>query len=606
MTDDRSRKARLVSMQPIFRSSMTAIEQGYGTMRNGSATRASQYRAFALRAAPRLLGMLDRDSQSPTFGSFDRDHWSWKFRDFPIAMLQTGMVPMALLYADRASDNPYGGSTRMLEWTIASIKGTLRRQHRNGAFDSVAPFSQDHGVTLQLVLALTSALRLLKDDVPAALRDEVSDAVRRACAFAARSDEDYAFISNHQGFMALGWRAAGELLGDKELLARGAATVDKIIDHQSPDGWYEEYGGPDPGYESLGISYLATYLAETRYQRLAESLKSSVEFYSHCIQLDGSVGGSYGARLTQLYYPSGFEVLAPGDPVAARIADYLSERLPRGNVVTPDTVDAHNLPSLTHSYLVAAETATRLTSADPPRLPLFLPCESLDLWRHFDGSGLTVAATPHYYAVTAPRRGGITSICDRRSEQLLYEDSGLLVDASGATWASATPSDVISVRASAGSHAVQSTVICGRAGNEQLTAGKFLVLRALGLTAFRSLALGSFLRRMIISRLITGRERGPCTCERSIQFEDDRITIEDRVKVPDRQEVRDVRLTRGFQPFHMGSARYFHERDLAEMPVVDRPTGGGGVWTSESEWGARSVFRWSASGVPSQVAGHED
>jgi hypothetical protein len=587
---------------------MTAIEQGYGTMRKGSASRASQYREIALRAVPRLLGMLDRDPESPTFGSFDRDHWSWKFRDFPIAMMQTGMVPVALLYADRGPDSPYGGSPRMLEWTIASIRGTLRRQHRNGAFDSVAPFSQDHGVSLQLVLALTSALRVIKDDVPAALRDDVAESVRRACAFAARSEEDYAFISNHQGFFALAWHVAGELLGDKELMRRGTATVDSIIDHQSPDGWYEEYGGPDPGYESLGISYLATYLSQTGYQRLAESLKRSVEFYSHCVQLDGSVGGSYGSRLTQLYYPSGFELLAArGDPLAGRVAEFLSERLPRGNIVTPDTVDAHNLPSLVHSYLVAAAAAPdSITPAQSKRLP----CESSDLWRHFDGSGLTVAATPHYYAVTAPRRGGITTICDRRTEQLFYEDSGFLIESSDATWSSATPSHVLAVSASAPDRTVQSKVTCGRAGNEQLTAAKFLVLRFLGLTAFRSLALGSFIRRMIISRLITAREQGPCTCERSVRFEDERIAIEDRLKVPDRHQILGVRLTRGFQPFHMGSARYFHERDLTEMPVVDRASVGegvgGGTWTSQSEWFARSVFRWTESGIPSQTSGHEE
>ncbi|MGH7710974.1 MAG: hypothetical protein ACREOG_06800, partial [Gemmatimonadaceae bacterium] len=321
---------------------MTATEQPYTTTRNATESRATQYRAIAFRAAPRLLGMLDRDPESPTIGSFDRDHWSWKFRDFPIAMLQTGMVPLALLYADRAPTNPYAGSARMLDWTLASMSGTLRRQHRNGAFDSVAPYSQDHGVTLQLVLALTTALRVLNEDVPGALRDQVADAVRRACAFASRSDEDYAFISNHQGFFALAWHEAGRLLDDKELTDRGAATVDSIIQHQSPDGWYAEYGGPDPGYESLGIAYLATYLAHTSHARLAESLKRSVEFYTHCIHPDGSVGGSYGSRLTQLWYPSGFELLAATDPMSERVAEFMTERLPRGNVVTPDAVDAHN------------------------------------------------------------------------------------------------------------------------------------------------------------------------------------------------------------------------------------------------------------------------
>ena len=93
------------------------------------------------------------------------------------------------------------------------------------------------------------------------------------------------FVSNHQGFFALGWHGAGELLGETELKSRAAATIDSIIEHQSPDGWYAEYGGPDPGYESLGISYLATYLAETGggHRRLTESLTRSVEFFSNCV-----------------------------------------------------------------------------------------------------------------------------------------------------------------------------------------------------------------------------------------------------------------------------------------------------------------------------------
>ncbi|MGH7709634.1 MAG: hypothetical protein ACREOG_00025, partial [Gemmatimonadaceae bacterium] len=208
---------------------------------------------------------------------------------------------------------------------------------------------------------------------------------------------------------------------------------------------------------------------------------------------------------------------------------------------------------------------------------------------------------PHYYAVTNARRGGVTAIFDRSGERLLYEDSGLVIEAAGGTWSSATPAEVAKFSADPVRRTVESTVVGGRAGNAQLTPGKFLILRALGLTAFRSLALGSVLRRMIIARLITGRERGPCTCERSVRFESDCVTITDRMIVSSRRGIRAVRLTRGFQPFHMGSARYFHERDLVEMPVVDRQTAG--HWTSETEWSARAVCRWSKSGSFTQETG---
>jgi len=33
--------------------------------------------------------------------------------------------------------------------------------------------------------------------------------------------------------------------------------VQQIYDHQSREGWYEEYGGADPGYQTLCTFYLA-------------------------------------------------------------------------------------------------------------------------------------------------------------------------------------------------------------------------------------------------------------------------------------------------------------------------------------------------------------
>ena len=54
---------------------------------------------------PRLLSSLDREPASQSYGSFDREHWGWKFRDFPITMLQAALYPLALLYRFPFPDN---------------------------------------------------------------------------------------------------------------------------------------------------------------------------------------------------------------------------------------------------------------------------------------------------------------------------------------------------------------------------------------------------------------------------------------------------------------------------------------------------------------------
>ena len=83
--------------------------------------------------------------------------------------------------------------------------------------------------------------------------------------------------------------------------------------------WPLEYDGFDPGYETLGIQYLARYWEKTRDARVLASLRRAVAFFAHAVHPDGSVGGAYGSRHTRLYFPAGFEILAGEIPEAASV-----------------------------------------------------------------------------------------------------------------------------------------------------------------------------------------------------------------------------------------------------------------------------------------------
>ena len=56
------------------------------------------YRDFILEKAPLVLTQVDRDKDSLTYGSCDRNHWHLKIRDFTSAILQQTALTMALLY----------------------------------------------------------------------------------------------------------------------------------------------------------------------------------------------------------------------------------------------------------------------------------------------------------------------------------------------------------------------------------------------------------------------------------------------------------------------------------------------------------------------------
>jgi hypothetical protein len=521
----------------------------------------SVYLAEVLEAAPRLLSMLDREPHSPTSGCFDRDHWGWKFRDFPITMLQIAHYPLAQLWALKAPDNPYHQNPRLLEWIVAALRWTLRRQHRNGAFESVAPFARDHGVTLAMVYGLTETANILDRALPDALRGAVVAAVHRACRFALESDEDYAFITNHQALFALAFQNAKELTGEVRYEGQAEQIINRILERQSADGWYQEYGGPDPGYESLAISYLANYYRKRGGARqLLGSLDRGVKFFAYCVHCDGSVGGLYGSRHSCLYYPDGFESLASLIPEAASVARFIRSRLARRNVLTPRACDAENLPSLSYSYLRAY-----LAASDAGAGTTALPCETFDGAKAFPDSGITVFGTPSYYAVVNASKGGVCRIFSRASGKIAYEDPGWRIRAGKKKYTSQALGSRYRVEGMTGNEVVSEAVFT-EALQTALTPGRFLVLRLLNLTLFRSRRIADAVRRLVIGRLITAKRPGPFRLVRRIRFLPEEVRISDRLEKRGRVAVDELDLPRAWTALHMGSAKYFCASELEQTP----------------------------------------
>lgn len=524
---------------------------------------ASVYRDQVLSAVPRLLGTLNRDALSPAAGSFDRDQWAWKFRDSPIMTLQMGMAPLASLWEQEWPANPWARNQRLLSWIELAIAETLRRQGRHGGFETIGPNTWDHGVTLAIVAALASAVESLGSALEPRLRDRALDAMSRGCDFARKTSEDYAFISNHQALFALAYFRAHRLLGESRLRAAGEGCVAAIIRQQSTDGWYREYGGPDPGYETLGITYLAHCWRHTDDPALLDSLHRSVRFLAHFVHPDGSLGGGYGSRHTALYYPGGLEILADRIPVAAAIAIHMRQGVRTRNVVTLETTDPENAPTMLASYIDAG-VACASRSVPPHREPL--PGDALDGVVRFPDAGITVAGTPRYYAVTNASKGGVIRVFGKARKALAYEDAGYVIEEGRRRWASQLLGCGRET-AGTGPHEANSLSRFARVRQTQLTPGAFLVLRFLNLTVFRSLLIGNLVRKRIISRLVTGTTMSDqFSLARSIRFLDDRVSIHDEVTARNPAGVTRLSRPRSFIGIHMGSASYFSSQDMAGIP----------------------------------------
>jgi hypothetical protein len=513
-------------------------------------------------ASGRMVSLLDRERHSRSYGSFDREHWGWKFRDFPLGMLQSAVYPLALLWSAPFPENPYFANSQVLSWIEGAMRESLSRQHANGSFDYFAPNEQNPGTTLGLMHGLCEAFRLVRKDLPEDLCAQLRERARKAYRFAMSREEDHAFVSNHHALFAVAWLDGAELLGEPQYSRRAAGVIESILGHQSPDGWYREYDGPDPGYESLGIFHLAVYWQRTRSTALLESLRCSIAFYSHFVHPDGSVGGAYGSRQTSLYFPGGFEILAGAIPTAAAIARFMRRRLGRRNVLTPPVADPENVIPMLYTYLEAclAPEAPR-GEGDVERLP----CESQEGMVYFPGARLCTFGARRYYAVANLAHGGVCRIFDKQTERIAYEDGSYLVTAGGRRWTAQRRSPGLSVE-----RATSHTVSCERdlAEDRQLlpTPVKFLLFRVLSLTAFRSQKFGNLIRRLIIRQLITKVHLGPLHLRRTIEFNEDEIRFRDRLERTKAVPVREVALPRSYLSIHMGSAKYFRYQDLESTP----------------------------------------
>jgi hypothetical protein len=524
---------------------------------------ASVYAPYAIAQIPRLLSHLDRDEFSDTRGCFDRDHWSWKFRDFPLGMVQSAAYPLALLWRYPFPENPYYRSPRVLDWISRALEFTLERQHANGAFDAFSPNEQDGGTTLGVLHGTLEAFRVVRDAVREGLETRIAEATARACAFTFNYDEDHGFISNHRALFAVALLDAHELLNDNSYRVRAEDLIQSILAQQSPDGWFQEYGGPDPGYESLGISHLAVYWQRTGSAELLASLQRAVEFYSWCVHPDGSAGGVYGSRQTALYFPGGFELLAPTVPLAAAVARFMRERLLRGNVVTPAISDLENLPPLLYSYLEAG-----LAPASPDSVPT-LPCESFEGLVEFKDSGISVKATRGFYFVSNASKGGVCRAFDKSTGELAYEDAGYLVRTGKRRWISQQMTGMGHRTDPELGDSITSITQFVEFRQELLTPARFIFLRLLNLTLFTSPALGAWLRRQIVRRLVSAKRDGPFQLRRSVAFSETSITIHDRLEKRSAATADEVKLPRSLLSIHMGSARYFHMSDLLETFAVN-------------------------------------
>ncbi len=524
------------------------------------------YASLILQQSARALSLMDRDEMSPTAGCCDRAYWAWKFVDFPGSRFQEALCALSFIYATEMDGNLYFKNARLLEWISLGLRFWSSIQHRDGSFDEAYPYERSLAATAFTTFYVGEALEFLGPDLPSETRARAQETMERAGGWLARNDETHGFLSNHLAAAAAALHHVYRVTSDKSFERRSRYFLEKILDRQSSEGWYEEYGGADPGYQTHGSFYLARIWQFTSDDQLMKSLSRSMMFLAHFAHADGSLGGEYASRNTQTYYPAAFEIFAGVDPVAAWIAETMRPSVSSGTSAGMGSIDAQNyfpfLNNLVFAYL--ATMGERIAHGlDEPA-----SCPGL-AW--FPKAGIARVRSEAFDAIVGTAKGGVIKIFDRARRRLVYSDCGYIGRLKNGRLISTQYLDhARKVRVEKDRIEIEGVFL--EVSRPTMTPIRFAAFRLFTLSLGRLGVLGRWLKRRLVKVLIHHRRTARIQFNRVIAFDDSAVSVCDQLCVPapeDRERIESLRWSEAFTTIHMGSSRYFINNELGMAEFVE-------------------------------------
>ena len=515
-------------------------------------SQSNPYLAQAYQVLPRLLALFDRDATSASYGMGDRYYWAWGLIDFGNGTMQGAAHGLATLWKNGFW--PYPTEDTFFLQRIRSLFAAAAKLTRNdGSLEEAFPNEGSYCVTALVAFDLLCALGLLKGNLSDDTTNEWAATIAPMIEFLLKADETHAIISNHLATAAAAltrWHAHTGCLRSEE---KALMLLKRICNHQSKEGWFKEYDGADPGYQTLCTYYLADVHDLRPDWELYEPLRNSIRFLCYFAHPDGSFGGSYGSRSTRFYYPAGFEQLAPHIPEANTLCSFMRKSISEMRVVTLSCMDTPNLVPMFNAYCRAAVLYGQTEEDVYPEQSL--PAFTLRSSRSFPEAGFLIDGGSRHYTIISTHKGGVVAHFKDSKKALI--NSGVVVrDSNGTLGSSQAYEPENYVLAERGKITVKAPIT---AMPKRLPHPKeFLLLRILCCTLFRVRAFREWTKRMLVKHLITKKEEWPIKNRRTILLGED-LTIHDELMDPGNYQY--VKPQGDFVAIHMASQGYWQIQD---------------------------------------------
>ena len=436
----------------------------------------------------------------------------------------------------------------------AIFKGAEFLRRPNGSLEEAFPYESSFCVTALVSFDLLSAIHLLENRLDENTKSKYLSIVRPMMSFLNQADETHAFISNHLATAAAALCKWSLLTGDPGE-QRGRLFLDRILNQQSEEGWFKEYDGADPGYQSLCIYYLADLHLLRPDLQLLEPLQRSIQFLWYFAHPDGSFGGCYASRNTRFYYPAGLEALASEIPEAAALAEFMHQSITHQKVVTLNGIDEPNLIPMFNAYCWATalykkgQIKNQVSEATIPAL-------SPGSWRKdFLQAGILINKDENNYTIISWHKGGV---CYNFKGGKMYINAGVVVrDKKGRLYSTQASQKDNQITQNQNQITVES---CFTRMHKKIPSPyHFILLRIFNVSFMRNRWFREWAKKILVWFLITGKKRLPVRNRRTISFQDE-INITDEL-IGNSIGLQVVSLKSSFSDIHMASQGYWQKQD---------------------------------------------
>jgi hypothetical protein len=506
-----------------------------------------------------VLSEEDRDPFSPTSGCIDRRYWAWKLVDMPDATFQRNAQALAAVLVDPSSQ--YCQDDRVRSGVAAAIRYTAAIQHKDGSFDQAFPHERSVGATAFLLHALLDIADTALQELEPATASILEHTIAKAASFVSKHGERHGFIANHQAAIALALHWSAARLAEPRYAARAQSCLADLLGRQSAEGWFPEYAGADPGYQTLCLYYLALLHRRDPSLIPPPALTRALDFVSYCVHPDGTFGGEYGSRRTAVYYPGGIALLQGQFPVAAAVTAAMAQSIRGGRTTTLTDIDAGNLAPLLTNYLLAQRAGFGDQARDAP-----IPWQagaSVDM----PDAGLFVRSAGRYYAILGSSNGGVLKVFDTRNRVALYDDAGYIGELANGTLLTTQVTDRSRSVNVAADEIGLATTWCDVLHTVPVPSTS-LLLRAASLTVLRIRWCAEIAKKVLVWLLMTRQRRRQVVLRRRVTFTDASVTIRDEITKAPHLRFSWLRSGVRFTAIHMASARYYEGAPPAPVPAA--------------------------------------